>query len=143
MNPELKEICLWISKRSFWWWYCLLFEPFSETFSLIHIQIFLTFLSHFGWCKIISSRWKYKLDLIRWRTHGVRTLSVFVRTKRPSKKLKMFVRFIQQAYGPIVLEIFYKPQFYYGSLHLFNYLKSAMACLDEPHFEFVKKIFSN
>ena len=53
----------------------------------------------------------------------------------------MFVTFIQQAYGPIVFDTFYKPQFYYGSLHLFNYLKNAMACLDEPHFEFVKDYF--
>ena len=66
-------------------------------------------------------------------------MSLYCRTERPSLALKIIVTFIVKAYMPMILDVLLKPEFYNGSIHLFNYLKRARLCLRNEYFDVVKK----
>ena len=76
----------------------------------------------------------------RWRNHTTRIMSLFCRTRRPSPALIILVTFIVQAYVPTLMEVFFNPELWNGSIHWFNYLKRAQKCLSRQHFDFIIKV---
>ena len=79
--------------------------------------------------------------LCRWRNHGTRTFSVYARESNPWPELKYLVKFQAQCYSPMVIDIFFHPEFHYGSHHLYMYLKRTKTCLNREHFSPVKQYF--
>ena len=81
--------------------------------------------------------------ILRWRNDFTRCCSVYCRTENPDSipGLKFVVEFICKCYAPMVMDIYFQPQFINGSVHIFNYMKRAKACLSEPHFDFIKQYF--
>ena len=79
----------------------------------------------------------------RWRNPFTRLLSWYCRTKNPIQALIIVVTVIVKAYFPMVFDVHINPKFWNGSIHLFNYVRRAKACLNKQHFEIVKKCFIN
>ena len=55
--------------------------------------------------------------------------------------LKEIVKFICECYAPMVLDVYFEPQLYNGSVHLFNYLKRTKACLSQELYDYTKEYF--
>ena len=81
------------------------------------------------------------IDEARWKNYCTRIMSVYCRTRNPSRALKIIVTFIIKAYVPMIMDVFFKPELWNGSIHWFNYLKRAQKCLNRTHFNFVSNYF--
>merc|ERR1712218_160339 len=81
----------------------------------------------------------------RWRNDCTRLCSVFVRTPDPENYPGMIeiVKWICQAYAPMVLDVYFEPQLYNGPVHMHAFLNRTKCCLSPELYVHAKKIILN
>ena len=94
----------------------------------------------------IDPKYEYRqptpMHMARWKTPMTRVLNLYVREKKPSKSLKIMVKFVQKCYAPTFFQILEKPLIQDAPSHYFNFWKLCKENLPKDCFEHVQKYFN-